>query len=152
MTEVTGRRGCNAAQCSMDDFNLFSAQDRQDVSYRACIGGSVVLGAAVGSFATGFGALAGAATGLAIGLLTCKRLAPAIEHKLFNGLPLSEAELSQVLRTLRDEAVVRTKSDAMYLLTQVRHIAACNPASLRGNPPVSMPMRAAAAQLLSRRA
>jgi hypothetical protein len=98
------------------------------------------------------GLLAGAATGLAIGLLTCKRLSPAIERKLFSEHErLSEHEILQVLRVVRDETGVQTKSDAMYLLSHVRREIALKGQSISKESRSCLPARIAAHQILSRR-
>ena len=143
----------DAMEASMDDFNLFSTKDRQDISYAACLGSTTLIGASVGRLGMLPGLLAGAATGLAIGLLTCKRLSPVIEKKIFsNSEPLSEGELLSVLRLIREQTGVNTKSDAMYLLTQVRSVAGAGGESLSANPSACLPPRVAATQLLSKRA
>ena len=136
----------------MDDFNLFTQKDRQDISYGACIGGSVLIGAAVGRVAMLPGLLAGAATGLAIGLLACKRLSPAIERKIFaNNERLTDGELASVLKVLRDQTGVQTKSEAMYLFSQARAAASANGKNLAVRPMACVPPRMAASQLLSQR-
>lgn len=136
----------------MDDFNLFSHQDRQDVSYGACVGGAVVLGAAVGRFVLLPGLLAGAAAGLAFGLLSCKRLAPAIEKKIFSGSePLSEGELASVLKVLRDQTGVQSKSDVMFLFGQARAAGIARGEALRGGSVACVLPRVAAAQLLAQK-
>jgi hypothetical protein len=136
----------------MEDFNLFSQKDRQDISYAACLGGTTLVGAAVGRFGMLPGLLAGAATGLVIGLLTCKSLSPAIEKKIFSSTErLSEGELLSVLRVIRDQTGVQTKSEAMYLLGQARAAAAASGESIRSNQNACVPPRVAAVQLLSRR-
>ncbi len=135
----------------MDDFLLFSAKDRQDISYVACVGGTTLTGLAVGRFGMLPGLLAGGVAGLAMGLLSCRLLAPAIEKKLFDPAErLSEQELSSVLKVIRDQTGVRDKSDAMYLLALVRHGNAGEKGGRSAAPAVSP--RAAAAALLSRRA
>lgn len=137
----------------MEDFDLFSPKDRQDLSYGACVGGSVLVGAAVGRLGMLPGLLAGAAAGLALGLLTCRRLSPAIERKIFSTHErLSEFELASVLKVLRDQTGVPTKSDAMYLFSQVRAAAAAGADNLHGTATACVPPRLAATQLLARRA
>jgi len=135
-----------------DDFNLFSPKDRQDLSYGACIGGTTLTGAAVGRFGMLPGLLAGAAVGLALGLLTCKRLSPAIEKKIFStNERLTEAELASALRVMRDQTGVRDKSDAMFLFSQLR-VAVANGTDLRKGQNACVAPRIAASQLLSSRA
>lgn len=81
------------------------------------------------------GLLAGAATGLVVGLLTCKRLSPAIERKIFSSTErLTDGELLSVLRVIRDQTGVQTKSEAMYLLIQARVAAAASSESIRRMP------------------
>lgn len=136
----------------MDDFNVISAQDRQAVSYGACVGGSALVGMAVGRILGLQGVLAGAAAGLAIGLISCKRLAPAIERKIFaSNEQLSDSELASALRVVRDQTGVQSKSDAMYLLSQVRALATSQPAALKKAPSTCVAPRTAAAQLLAQR-
>lgn len=138
----------------MDDFNLFSLQDRQDISYAACIGGSVILGGMVGSFSRSTpGILIAAAVGLALGLLACKQFNPAIEKKIFSGTErLSEGELLSALRVVRDQTGVQTKSEAMYLLSQARSAAIAKGDDIRNKQNSCVPPRIAASQLLSMRA
>lgn len=137
----------------MDDFNILTDKDKQDISYGACVGGSVLIGAAVGRFGMLPGLFAGAAAGLAFGLLSCKRLAPAIERKLFaQNERLHDHELLQALRLIRDETGVTSKADAMQLLSYVRSESAQKGQSLKNGKNTCMPMRVAASQLLSRQA
>jgi len=136
----------------MENFSVFSTKDRQDISYAACIGGTTISGMAIGRFGMLPGVVAGAMAGLALGMLTCKKLSPAIEKKLFSGTePLSESELLSVLRVIRDQTGVQTKSEAMYLLSQARVAAAASGEKLRASQNVCVPPRVAAHQLLSRR-
>jgi hypothetical protein len=136
----------------MDEFTFLTDKDRQNISYGACVGGSVLLGLGVGRVAQLPGLLAGAATGLAIGLLTCKRLSPAIEHKLFSEHErLSEREILQVLRVVRDETGVQTKTDAMYLMSQIRRELALKGHNISKESRSCLPARIAAQQMLSRR-
>ena len=137
----------------MEDFNRFSTKDRQDISYAACLGGTTLVGAAVGRFGMLPGLLAGAATGLVVGLLTCKRLSPAIERKIFSSTErLTEGELLSVLRVIRDQTGVQTKSEDMYLLSQARVAATASGESIRKSPSACLPPRVAAVQLLAQRA
>jgi hypothetical protein len=137
----------------MDDFNFFTNQDRQDISYAACLGGTVLVGGAVGRFGGLYGLLGGAAVGLAIGLVTCHRLSPAIEQKLFSRTAaLTEQELLQTLRVLREQTGAQSKSDAMYLLSYARHAMVAQGPSINKQANACMPARAAANQLLSHRA
>jgi hypothetical protein len=136
-----------------DDFNVLSQKDRQDMSYAACIGGSVLIGAAVGSMLALPGMLAGAAEGLAVGLLTCRRLSPAIERKLFSRTErFSERELTTVLKAVRDQTGASSKSDAMYLLRHVRIVALAEGETLLKEENACMPTRLAASKLLAQRA
>jgi hypothetical protein len=134
----------------MDDFNVISEQDRHAVSYGACVGGTTLVGMAVGRFVGLQGVLAGAAVGLAYGLLTCKKLAPAIERKIFSSQErLSDVELASVLRVVRDQTGVQSKADAMYLLSQVRALAQSRPEAVQKPGNACVPPRTAAAQLLA---
>jgi hypothetical protein len=138
----------------MDDFNILTDKDKQDISYKACVGGAIMIGAAVGRFAPvqPFGVLAVAAAGLALGLLTCKRLSQAIEHKLFSqNDTLNDQELLQTLRILRDETGVASKSDAMRLLSHIRFEAYQKGQSLKYEKNACLPMKVAANQILSTR-
>lgn len=137
----------------MDDFNLFTEQDRQDISYGACVGGATLVGAAVGRFGMLPGLLAGAGVGLAIGLLTCRKLSPSIERKLFSkNQGLTDQELLQVLKIVRDETGAQSKSDAMYLLGYARVAMAKNGESIWGDTKSCQPIRVVANRLLSLRA
>jgi hypothetical protein len=137
---------------SDDGFNVFSAKDRGDLSYGACIGGTTALGGAVGRFAMLPGLLAGAATGLVIGLVTCKRLAPAIERKIFSAQEqLSETELTSVLRIIRDQTGVQDKADVMYLFSQARLAAVASHGDLHAGQNICLAPRVAASKLLSER-
>jgi hypothetical protein len=105
----------------MNELDFLSDSDRLHMAYAACVGGSVLIGGAVGRLGSLPGLLAGAATGLAIGLLSCKRLAPAIERKLLSGTErLNDQELVQALRVVRELTGYENKSDAMYLLARAR--------------------------------
>jgi hypothetical protein len=134
----------------VENFSLFTEQDRRDISYAACIGATTLTGAAVGRFGGLPGLLAGTAAGLAFGLMTCKRIAPAIERKIFSeNSRLSEAEALAALRAVREITGVKTKTDAMYLLGQARAAAARG--DMRGAAQRVAPRRAAS-KLLSARA
>lgn len=135
----------------MDDFSFFSSKDRQDISYAACVGGSFVVGLAVGRIGMLPGLLAGAAVGVAVGLLTCRKLSPMLERKIFSSdARLTDEEVLAALRIIRDEMGVTSKSDAMYLLAHAR--AAGRSAGGRLHPRMScMPPRFAASQLLTHR-
>jgi hypothetical protein len=136
----------------MDNFNLFTPQDRQDISYGACLAGTTLTGMAIGRFGGLGGLAAGAVVGLTIGLLTCRKLSPAIERKLFSqNEALSEHELLQALQVVRDETGVQSKSDAMYLFQQARIAIAIHGPGIRGAAASCQPMRTAASQVLSQR-
>lgn len=136
----------------MDDFTILTDKDKLDMSYGACVGGFIVTGAAFGRLALLPGLLTGAAVGLTVGLIACRRLSPAIERKLFShNDQLSDQELLQALRLIRDETGVNTKSDAMFLLSQVRMESSQKGQSLFNNKTACMPMRIAANHLLSAR-
>ena len=137
----------------MEDFSLLSAQDRQDMSYAICVGGAGLIGAAVGRFGGLYGLLGGAIAGVAYGLLTCKKLSPLIERKLFSRADrLSESEILQVLGVLQRDAGVSSKADGMYVLAQVRHAAATRGLDPLRPPHSRMPLLPATAQLLAARA
>lgn len=134
----------------MEDFNFFTQKDRQDISYGACVGATTLVGAGVGRFLGLYGLLAGAAAGIAYGLVACRALSPAIEDKLFSAnARFTEPELLQVLRALNQHAGVATKSDGMYLLTAVQHSASAQGLNRATPPRTCMPMRVAAAQMLA---
>ena len=104
-----------------DDFNLFTDDDRATTAYRMCVAGTTITGAAVGRWGGLYGVLAGGAAGLAYGLMTCKKLSPYIERKLFSrNAKLSDAELSKVLKEVRNQTGVRSKSSALALLADAR--------------------------------
>jgi hypothetical protein len=137
----------------MEDFFLLSPQDRQDMSYAMCVGGTGLVGVAVGRFAGLPGLLAGAIAGVAYGLLACKKLSPLIERKLFSRMDrLSDGEILQVLGVLQRDAGVSSKADGMYVLAQVRHAAATRGLDPLRPPNSCMPLRPAAAHLLAARA
>ena len=137
----------------MSDVEFLSEQDRLDMSYAGCIGGSVVLGAAVGRLGMLPGLLAGAATGLAIGLLSCKRLAPAIERKLLSDTErLSDQELVQALRVVRDLTGFQNNSDTMYLLASARTQMQANGSELMQRRKTSQLAGVAAQHLMDARA
>ena len=103
-----------------EDFNLFNENDRQNISFKLCLGGNVGLGIMVGSWVPVVGSLVGAASGLALGIMACKKLTPAIEKKLFTYESFTEKELIEVLKVVKEQSNVKTKSDAMYLLSHAR--------------------------------
>jgi hypothetical protein len=136
----------------VDDFSVFTDKDRQDISYGACIGGMVLVGAAVGRLAMLPGLFAGAAAGLAIGLVTCKRLSPAIEQKIFSqNEKLSDFEVLHTLRVIRDETGIKTKADAMYLLSYLRSEVVPKGQAVNNGKLSCIPLRMAANQILSNR-
>ncbi len=137
----------------MDDFELFTQDDRNKAAYIACIGGMGAIGVAVGRFGGLHGVLLGAAVGVGYGLLACKRLAPAIERKLLSTSErLTEFELSSALKALRDQAGVKTKDDAMLLLATVRQLSAVDPSFATRPQPACMALPQAAQMLISHRA
>src|SRR6185503_8287456 len=114
------------------NFNIITEEDKEQMSYVACVGGATITGMAVGRFVGVQGVLIGAAAGAAYGLLTCRRLAPAIKRKLFSrGDKLSDHELAQVLQAVKEQSDVRTKSEAMNLLAAAREEILKNPAKYR---------------------
>jgi hypothetical protein len=135
----------------VENFELFTPQDRRDISYAACLGGSTVTLMAAGGVGLLPGLLGGAAMGLALGLLSCRKLAPAIERKIFSNQPLTEQELSSVLKVLRSEAGVQSKTDAMYLFSQAHRAAKASGPKMLASQSSAPNVRVAAATLLSRR-
>jgi hypothetical protein len=135
-----------------DDFTFLTEKDRRQDAYLLCVGGTTLIGLATGAALAVPGMLAGAAEGLAVGLLTCRRLSPVIERKLFSRTEsLSDRDLLTVLKVVRDAGGVRTKSEAMYLFSQVRTALAAGPDSL-SDPGVCLPPKLAAKRLLAYRA
>jgi hypothetical protein len=136
----------------MEDFNIFSNTDKRDISYAACVGGSVLVGASIGRFAALPGLFALSAAGLVIGLFSCKRLAPAIERKIFtSNQMLNDSEIAHTLRVIRDETGIQSKSDALFLLAIVRQEVTKNPQCVANRNKSSLPMRIVASQLLTQR-
>lgn len=134
----------------MDDFNILTDKGRLDLTDKACVGRAILMGPAVGRLGLLSGVLAGAATGLAFGLLTCKRLSPAIEHKLVSqNERLNDQELLQALRIIRDETGVTSKSDAMRLLSYIRFEANQKRQALKHGNNACLAMKVAANQILS---
>lgn len=114
------------------DFNLITEQDKQDVAYGACVGGMAITVIGVGRFLGVQGVVAGAVVGAAWGLLTCKRLAPAIKQKLFTQASrLDDGEVVQALQALRETKPGLSKPEALRLLAGVRQEIAGNPARYR---------------------
>ena len=137
----------------MDDFNSLNMLDKKDISYGACVAGATVLGIAVGGFVPVIGPIAGAVTGVALGLLTFRKISPAIEQILLskNG-KLTDQELLQVLRIVLDETGVRSKSEAMYLLSHARREMASKGKRLQSGNRSCLPIKVAAKKLLSQKA
>lgn len=137
----------------MDEFEFFTQEDRQDIAYGACLGGSALVGAAVGGMtATVPGIVLFAAAGLAYGLVACKRLSPTIERKIFGANErLSEHELASVLKLIRDQTGVQTKSEAMFLFSQVRTAVRAGAVGPRSSSASCLPPRIAATRLLAQR-
>lgn len=137
----------------MDDFELFTVGDRQDLSYGMCIAGTTLAGGAIGRFAGLYGLLAGAIAGAAYGLATCRRLAPAIEHKLFSSnARLTESEALEVMNVLREQGGVKSKADAMYVTAAVRYAIASQRLDPRSRPRACLPLAMAASQIVATRA
>ena len=136
----------------MDDFTFFTPEDRKDISYGACVGGTTVLWAAVGRFGMLPGLLVGAATGLAVGLITCRKISPVLERKIFSSEErFTDPELLGILKVVSDETGVRSKADAMYLFSQARLAAVTGGQTILSGNGTCQPTRVAAAQLMSRR-
>lgn len=106
----------------MDNFEFFTEQDKTDTAYNMCVAGSTITGMAVGATgAVGVGALPGAIVGLIIGLKTCNRIAPALKKKIFSDkVAITELELSQVLKHLREKNPTIAKESALKALAEVR--------------------------------
>lgn len=106
----------------MDELDFFTEKDKKDVSYGMCVTGIAVTGMAVGASASvGVGALPGFIVGGIIGLKTCNRLSPILKKKIFSEkAALSENELSEVLKQLRQENPNITKQEALYSFSQMR--------------------------------
>lgn len=125
----------------MEDFNIFDEDDKNDVSYGACVAGSAITGAAVGRILGVQGLLGGAAAGLVIGLIACKSLKEPIKDKIFSPLSkLSESELTQALIAVKDETGIINKKEAMLLLGVARNEYISQPLkfSRRNKAPMSM--------------
>ena len=98
----------------MDTFNFITEDDRRDLAYGACIGGTTLTAMAVGRIGGLYGLLGGAAVGVAIGLLTCPFLKEPIKQKLFSDdEPLSDEELVATLEAVHLQTGGETKSDAI---------------------------------------
>lgn len=118
-----------------------------------CVGGMTVVGAAVGRFGGLYGLLAGAVVGVAYGLVTCRKLSPVIERKLFSRTErLDDDEILAILRVLAQDGGVRSKADGMYVLSQVRHAATSHGLDRSRLPNACMPLRAATSQIVATRA
>jgi hypothetical protein len=103
------------------NFNIFTEKDKENISYGACLGGSALTGMAVGRFVGVQGIIVGGIAGLAIGLMTCQRLTPAIKQKLFSvHTRLSDRELLQALQAVREQKPGIGKSEAMDLFAAAR--------------------------------
>ena len=117
----------------VDDFNVFTVEDRQSVSYGLCIAGTAVVGAAVGRIAGLSGVLVGAAGGLLWGLLVCKQVSPVIERKLLSANEeLTEGELLS-LSVLSDKRPVSRQSPKPCTCS-VRYARSQQTAGKRGWP------------------
>src|ERR1017187_10157919 len=102
------------------NFNIFTDEDKTHVSYAACLGGSALTGMAEGRFVGVEGDLVGGVVGLAIGLMTCKRLSPVIKQKLFNPeITLTERVLLESLQALREVKPGIGKSEALNLFAAI---------------------------------
>lgn len=138
------------------DFTILTEKDKKDISYSACIGGSMLVGVAIGRFAGIHGVLAGALAGLALGVANCKYLkgAEVIKYKLFSSNEkLSDQELKWVLQAIKFETEVKSKSDAMYLLSLLRNNKIANGMQhpIDGSENSYTPLKAAAKVLLNQR-
>lgn len=129
---------------SDQNFELFSDSDRNKISYGACLAGWTATGAVVGGIHGGVvlslpASVIGAAGGVAWGLLTCRRLAPVIRWKLErSGLlgqrsELTERELVEALKAVRDLRPGVGKAEAINLLAAARQEIARNPGKYQLN-------------------
>ena len=76
---------------------------------------------ALGRFLGVPGVLGVGVAGLAYGLMTCKRLAPAIKNKLFSAnVRLSDQELLQALQAMREQKPGIGKGQALDMFAAVR--------------------------------
>ena len=86
----------------MDEFELFTEDEKNSMSYYACVGSSALMGMAVGRI-VGLGGLgAGALVGLVIGLAACPHLKEPIKRKLFSSSPMTEGEVLNTVQTLHN--------------------------------------------------
>lgn len=131
-----------------ENFDIFTEEDKTSTAYAMCVAGTTIVGGAVGAATRSpIAIVVLAAAGLGYGLMACPRLAPAIKKKLLSSnAVLSDSELSQALRVVRDETGVRTKSDALAVLAQARQQLAAGGMD-NGQAPQSM--RIAAIQILN---
>lgn len=138
----------------MDDFAFFTKEDRQDSIYKACVFGTTIAGLSVGGFGGNVvTVVGGAAAGLAYGLVSCRRLSPAIEKKLFSSTErFAEGELLSVLRVIHDLTGVQKKSEALFLLIHARQAAVATGQTIRSGQKAFVAPRTAANQILARTA
>lgn len=106
----------------MDELNIFSETDKNDVAYGVCVKVTVGIGTGLGAFATGgLGAVAGFSAGLIMGVKLCKVIAPALKQKIFaEQKPINNEELSQVLKTIRRLDPMIGKDEALRRFAEIR--------------------------------
>ena len=105
----------------MDNLEFLTDDDKNDISYKACVGGQTLVGAAVGGFALGFGSIAGGLVGLASGLMTCGYLAKPIRQKIFaQHARLSDFEIDKTLAAIKKMHPQLDKKQALQALAAVR--------------------------------
>ena len=114
-----------------EEFNILTAQDKQNVSYGLCVLGQTAIGASLGSLVGGQ-TLLGAAGGAVWGLFTCKHLAEPIKRKLFSQTGrLTEHEFKQALLAAGQQFPGISKSQALGLLASARIEAVKKPNQYR---------------------
>jgi hypothetical protein len=115
-----------------DQLELFTEDEKNSISYKACVGGTTLTGLALGRFGGIHGLVVGGAAGLAWGLLTCKYLKEPIKRKLFSHSErIHEGELSSLLNTIRSQHPALTKNQAIELLAQIRSEISSNTAQYK---------------------
>lgn len=125
-----------------------------DPAYKACMAGTVGLGAVAGIIAGSAGAagtagaltpfmpalmLKGAALGFAAGYFACPFLAPAIRRKFELGQPLDVLEVRTAAEAMGKYAGVNSAPEAVKLVAMARGLAA----GARGQPVCAAPAQAA---------
>ena len=110
-----------------NDLEFFGEKDKQDMAYLYCVGGMTLTGVSLGALAGGH-ALTGGAGGLIWGLLTCKKIAPAVSKKLFSSREkLRDHEIAALLKEIHNLRPYISKKDAIKVLAYVRAEVSRNP-------------------------